>query len=291
MRLPTGLAIWLVALCYVAWGSGMPSMKIALAAIAPLQVMALRVIAPGLIYLCLLPRWINCRIKPGDWKYFITLALCEPVLFFFCAASAMRFTTATEGSVIAALLPMAIALGAAIFLKERIPAKALFWLLAAACGVIGMTLLGSPSVAAPDPLLGNALMLAGVFFSAGYTLLARRLSQDYPGLLISAFQAFIGCFAFCPLALAMPWPQSLTGLELGAILWLAFGVGFGVYFVYNYALARVKAGVAGALANLAPVFGVALAALVLGEELPLARLACCGIVLLATILAGQAMKS
>lgn len=182
------ISVIVITLCNIAWTSGMAAMKFALTDFSALQIMAARVACPALFYLCLFSQWSNISIRPRDIKFFILLAICEPCLFFFCITNAMRYASATEESVIAALLPLFITAGACLILREKMSGKSFFWLLAALAAVLGIIRKSHPSFNASNPLLGNSFMLAGAIFSAGFTLLARKLSQNYPGVLIPQFR-------------------------------------------------------------------------------------------------------
>lgn len=281
------LALTLIILCYMSWGSDMVAMKLAFEAFTPLQVMAARVMCPALLYLLLFPKWKNARIRPGDIKFFILLAMFEPCLFFCCVTNAMRFTTASEGSIIAACLPLFISFGAWLFLHERITLKAICLLCCALAGIIGLNITGAPSEHAPDPLLGNTLMIFAMLFSMGYTLLARKLSRIYSGMIISIFQAFTGCLIFVPLSFTQPWPTDANCQSVFGILWLGVWIGFAVYLAYNWSLGRIKASIAGSMGYISPISGLILAWLMLGEKLGVLQLVFSAITIAATVMAGR----
>lgn len=283
------IALALIILCYISWGGGMVAMKMALQSFSAIHIMTARVICPALFYLFFFQKWKNERIRRNDIKLFILLAIFEPCLFFFCITNAMRFTSASEGSVIAACLPLFIAAGAYLFLKEKMTIRAICWLICAMSGIVGMNLSGETSFFAPFPLLGNLLMLLGMISSAGYTLIARKLSQVYSGLIISVFQAFIGCLIFVPLSFTQQWPQEIIWQAILAILWLGIWIGGVVYFTYNWSLGCVKAGIVGIMGNITPLTGLILAWIILGERLGTAQLGFAVIALVATAMAGLAL--
>lgn len=278
-------AIALMIACYVGWGGGAVAMKFALESFSVLQVMTARVAVPAVLYLFLWRRWSHPGYRRGDWKWIALAVACEPCLFFFCITTAMRFTTASEAGVITALLPLATAFGAWLFLRERLPGRALAGLALALPGIIGLNLFSAGGVNAPAPLLGNALVFAGILFSAGYTLCIRHLADRYSGLFLSAMQALGGSLVFVPLCLLQPAPAQVAPAAVGAMCYLGFGIGILVYLGFNYALRWVNAGLAGALANVTPLVTLAAAALLLGERLHPAQLAFAGLALLGTAVA------
>ena len=273
-------AIALMIACYVGWGGGAVAMKFALESFSVLQVMTARVAVPALLYLLLWRRWAHPAWRRGDGKWLALAVALETCLFFFCITLAMRFTTASEAGVITALLPLATALGAWIFLKEPLPRRAVAGLALALAGVAVLNLFSAGGGAAAAPLLGNALVLLGILFSAGYTLCIRHLAERYSGLFLSAMQALGGSLIFVPLCLLQPAPAHVWPGAVGGVCYLGFGIGILVYLGFNYSLRWVGAGLAGALANMTPLVTLAAAALLLGERLHPAQLACAGLALL-----------
>ena len=278
-------AIALMIACYAGWGGGAVAMKFALESFSVLQVMTARVAVPAVLYLLLWRRWSHPAVRRGDWKWIALAVACEPCLFFFCITTAMRFTTASEAGVITALLPLATALGARLFLKEKLPGRALAGLALALPGIIGLNLFSAGGGNAPAPLMGNALVFAGILFSAGYTLCIRHLADRYSGLFLSAVQALGGSLVFVPLCFFTPAPGEVTPAAVGALCYLGFGIGILVYLGFNYSLRWVKAGLAGALANVTPLVTLGAAALLLDERLNPAQLSCAGLALLGTAVA------
>lgn len=287
------LALLAIVGCYLVWGGGMIAMKYALQAFTAVQIITIRVVAPAIFYLFLWKEWKNPGLCPKDLKFFVLLTLCEPCLFFFGVTNALRFTSASEGGVIAATLPIFLALGGWVFLGEKMRIRAIFGMLLAFAGICAMNLLSVQSGHAPNPLLGNSLMLAAMIFSSFYTIIARHLSGRYSGLFISAFQAIGGSIVFIPFCLAQPLPEKITPQAIGGIIYLGLCIGIGVYLAYNWAMRRVRAGTSGILGNITPLTTIFLAWLVLGEKFNGEVLACmllalAGIALAATSFMGGA---
>lgn len=101
----------------------------------------------------------------GDWKILAILALCESCLFFVCVTYAMRYTTASEAGVIAANLPIFIALGARFILKEKMGKRVMIGAIVTMAGICGMNVFA----------VGSATALAGECPDAGRNCLFRRL--------------------------------------------------------------------------------------------------------------------
>ncbi len=277
--------ILLLVLCYAMWGGGMIAMKYAFASFAVMHVVFARVAFAGLLYLALLPKWRHIPYQKGDWKYLIVMVAFEPCLFFLCETFSMKYTTASQGGVIAACFPMCTALAAWLFLKEKLNRRTIIAIFFAVLGVAGTSFFAEGDLRASNPLLGNALMFGAVLSSSGYAVCVRFISRRYSFLSISAIQALGGTIAFLPFLFSSPFPQSVTLPALGGLLYMGFGVGFVVYLCFNFSLSHLEAGVVALFGNLIPIFTLIFAYLFLDEHLNSLQLASVGLTLLGVFIA------
>src|SRR4051794_31972061 len=108
------------------FGGTLPATRIAVSAIDPFAVTALRTAIAGLCSLTLL---ILLRRRPPPrhlwFQLFITM-LCVSVLFPFLMALAVQTVDAAHGGVVMGILPIATALVAVLITHER--PKPLFWI-------------------------------------------------------------------------------------------------------------------------------------------------------------------
>jgi drug/metabolite transporter (DMT)-like permease len=151
----------------------------------PLVVAAWRLIfsvaAIGIILLVRRPVG-GIRLTTRQW----VLALAAGVLLaghFWSWIASLEFTTVASSAVLVAMQPVFVAALSAALLGERAAPRQ--WL------GIGVAVLGAVTIgwgnsrggggidpAAPAPLLGDLLALAGAIFAAGYFVIGRRLRQD-----------------------------------------------------------------------------------------------------------------
>jgi drug/metabolite transporter (DMT)-like permease len=261
------------------WGSSFIALKLAFAELPPLWVIFGRMALGSLVFLCAW-RWRGrIEYRAGDWKYLLGLAACEPCLYFIFEALALQNTSASQAGMITALLPLLVAMGAFLFLRERITRTTLAGFLLAVVGAVWLSLAGGTDEHAPAALLGNFYEFLAMLCATGYTLLLKHLSARYSAFILTAMQAFIGALFFLPLAaLSEPWPQSLSGLGLGAVIYLGVVVTVGAYGLYNFAVSRLPASQASGFINLIPAFTLLFAVLLLGESLNAMQLLAAGLV-------------
>lgn len=251
----------------VLWGSSFPMMKAVLAVFGPWTIMWLRMAVGLLVLLPFCGKMSFAGYHKGDWLLLGGMALCMPCLYFLLESNALTLTTSSQAGVVAAILPLMVAVGGWLFLREPLERGSFFGLGLALAGVIWLTVSGSPEANAPNPAFGNLLELGAMLTAAVYMLLARRLGDRYSALTLTALQIVAGFVFFSPGALALG-PDTLTHTDaLLAAAYLGAFVSIGAFGLYNFGLSRLPAGRAAASINLVPVVAVALAWIWLGESL------------------------
>jgi drug/metabolite transporter (DMT)-like permease len=263
------------------WGTSFAAMKTALAGFAPMAVVWIRMVLGTAV---LLPFWHKVP-KPvyrrGDWKWLVLLGLFEPCLYFLLEGFAINLTTSSQAGMVSAIVPLLVAAGAWLFLKERLPLPAIVGLVVSVGGVIVLSLAGAPGQNAPAPALGNTLELLAMFSAAGYMLVLKRMSSRYDPWFLTGVQSFMGTLFFLPGALLsnpVTWLTAPRSAWIGA-LYLGLFVTVGGLGLYNMAVSRMHASRAVMAINLIPLVAVVAGWLVLGEALaPIQGVACAAIV-------------
>lgn len=275
----------LLVFCYVMWGGGLIAMKFAFESFSVIQIIFARVAFPALFYAAIFPLWRRLPYRKGDWKYLLAIVMFEPVLFFLFETYALKFTTASQGGVIAACFPICTAIAAWLFLKEKLSRRTMVAIVLAVLGVSCTSYFAEGAEGAPAPLLGNALMFGAVLSSSAYAVSVRYISRRYSFLSVSAIQAIGGALAFLPLFLSEALPQDVTAAALGGLLYMGIGVGILVYLSFNFSLQHLEAGVVALFGNLIPVFSLLFAYLLLGERLNMPQMLGVGLTLLGVLIA------
>ena len=268
-----------LVLAMALWGSSFIALKFAFAELPPMWVIFGRMALGSLVFL-LAWRWRGrLDYRPGDWRYLLALAACEPCLYFIFEALALQHTSATQAGMITALLPLLVAVGAFTFLRVRVALSTWAGFLLAVLGAIWLSLAGEADAHAPNPLLGNFYEFVAMLCATCYTLLLKFLSERYSPFILTAMQAFIGSLFFLPLALVTePLPSQFSLLGVGSVVYLGVVVTVGAYGLYNFGVSRLPASQASGFTNLLPVFTLIFAALLLGESLAPAQYAAAALV-------------
>ena len=267
-------------LAMLLWGSSFIAMKVAVAVHDPVWVIFGRMAVASTIFGLFWRRLRSARVRRDDWGWLAFMAVCEPCLYFLFETHALKWTSASEAAMIAAMLPLMTVAAARVFLKESITFRGILGIVAALVGVMALSLSGEVTESAPDPVLGNFLEFLAMVCATGYTLAVRHLSTRYCPFFLTAFQAFAGTFFFLP-ALFLPGarrPPEFILLDWIPILYLGALVNVLAYFLYNYGLSRIPASRVSPYVNLIPVFSMLLGWLLLDERLTLTQYLAAGLV-------------
>lgn len=261
------------------WGSSFIALKLAFTELPPMWVIFGRMALGSLVFL-LAWRWRGrIEYRAGDWKYLLGLAACEPCLYFIFEALALQRTSASQAGMITALLPLLVAVGAYLTLRERITRTTLAGFLLAVVGAVWLSLAGDADEHAPAPLWGNFFEFLAMLCATGYTLLLKHLSSRYSAFALTALQAFVGSLFFLPLALFNAGlPAEISAQGWGSVVYLGIVVTVGAYGLYNFGVGRLPASQASGFTNLIPVFTLLMAVLFLGERLNAWQLLAVGLV-------------
>ena len=270
------------------WGSGLlgvvifsgslPATRLAVGGFPPLFLTSARAVIAALLGAVLLALLRQRRPAAGELLPLGIVALGVVLGFPLLTALALQHITAAQSVVFVGLLPLATALSGVVRGGER-PRPA-FWLfsLVGGASVAGAALAqGGPGAMAGDLLMLAAILLAGLGYAEGATL-SRRLG----GWQVISWALVLAAPAMAVLAWAT-MPSAWGGIGLPAWAGLGYVSVFSmlVGFVFWYrGLARGGIAGVGQLQLLQPIFGLALAGLLLGEPVAWSLVAVTGVVVL-----------
>ena len=271
------------------WSSSFVASKFVLVDFNPEQAVGIRLLlaaAATLPWLLIWGREPIKRMRAEHWKWLIIMSLFEPCLYFLAEMNGLLYTSASAAGLVTSTLPIWIAIGAWLLLKERLSRNLIIGLGLALSGTLTMTALGEANAAAPNPLLGNALMVVATLMAAGYVLVAKRLTAELSPWLVTVLQIWVGAVFFVPFLLLNPPDLSTpSATAWQAMVWLGLVVSIGAYGLYNLGISQVPAQVAGLSVNLLPLFTLVLAAVILGERLNVGEMAGAMLILIGILVA------
>jgi len=258
------------------WGSAFSVTKVAVDNMPPFLVAFLRNLVASLILLPLY-LWKRKTIKqsqPLPYGKILLLGLTGITFFYAFFNVALVYTSAAAGALIQGIMPVAIALPAVLFLKEKLSSRAMLGILLSVGGIILVGFIGNNKEAI-NPILGNVLMILSVFSWAAYTIIAKSIHQHDP-VVIPALSTMVGTVLLLPLVGMELWGQPvpiITWKGWAAIFFLgAFSSALG-FILYTIALKHLSAAQVGNWMNLDPVIGATIAVIFLKDEMTVWQIA------------------
>ncbi len=266
------------------WGSSFLLMKVGLAALAPLQVSATRILT-GTVTLLVLLGLAGGRL-PADrrtWGHLTVTGLFLTTLpFSLFAAAEERITSALTGIGNATTPLASVVVGFLLLPADRLPPRRLAAVLV---GFLGVLVILQPWEAAgrPDPLGFAMALAAACCYGIGWTYSRRALAgSDLGGLSLPAGTLVAGTVQMVPVVAAWwwlhrdafptPWavrPDATTAGAGPLLAVLALGaVGTGLAYMFQFDVVRAAGPTVGTTVTyLIPVVSVLLGVLVLGERM------------------------
>jgi drug/metabolite transporter (DMT)-like permease len=251
------------------WASSFVALKLAFRAYDPMVVIFGRMVVASVCFAAFIPNFRPAQpFLRKDWRPLLFMALCEPCLYFSFEARALELTTASQAGMISAMLPLMVAVGARLVLKEALTSRTIVGFGVAILGASWLSVAGEPSAEAPYPLLGNALEFVAMVCATGYIISLKWLTARYSPFFLTAVQAFVGALFFFPF-LFLPstvLPESFNIVAVAAVFYLGAAVTLGAYGLYNYGVSRIPVSRTSVFFNLIPVFTVLLGVVILDEQ-------------------------
>jgi drug/metabolite transporter (DMT)-like permease len=247
------------------FGGTLPATRIAVAAIDPLALTALRTAIAGL---CSLGLVIVLRRKfpPRHlWFQLAVVSISVVILFPFLMALAVQTVDASHGGVVMGALPIATAFVAVLTTHER--PKPLFWVASLAGAALVVTFALRQGGGSLTP--GDLLLFAAVAASAiGYTF-SGRLTSSMPGWEVISWALVVALPLSLPAAL-ITWPAGINDIALKpllALLYVALFLQWIGFFAWNAGLAMGGIARVSQMQLLQPFVTFSLAAIFIGEPI------------------------
>ncbi|WP_299152902.1 DMT family transporter [uncultured Tateyamaria sp.] len=248
------------------WSSAFTSARIIVADASPLASLALRFFLSGLLGV-MIARMLGqtWRLTRDQWRATIIFGVCQNAIYLGLNFYAMQTVQASLASIIASTMPLMVAFAGWIVFRDRLP---LLGIVGLVLGVGGVVLIMSARLDAGVDLYGVALCIIAAVALTIATLSMRTMSSGGNLMMVVGLQMFVGSGV---LALASALTETIR-VDITPELVIAFayttiGPGLVATWIWFALVARIGATKAATFHFLNPFFGVAIAALLLGERL------------------------
>jgi len=278
---PQRRALLLMVLTALVWAGLFPTGKVALRSIPPFTFAAIRLTIGAALLFLYLQRKNDAEGMPVSWTprlvgSFLFLGFTGYLLSVGGSYQGLRFTTATNAALLNAASPIAIALLAAMFLREKMSAKMLLGIVISIIGVGVIVSRGSWQVITASAYNPGDLIIVATLFAWGiYTTYGRHLMRVVSPLTATTY-AYIAGATYLLIACWLTEWESWQVAETRWDSWLAVAyqstLGTFAHFWYYQAVEILGPSRAGVFINLVPVMAIGIAYVFLDEVLTLPHL-------------------
>ncbi len=246
------------------WSSAFTSARVLVTNAPPLTVSALRFLIAGLIALALARAFgQSLRLTQAQWRLTILFGICQNALYLGLNFVAMQTIEASLAAIIASSLPLLVALAGWVISGETVRPLGIVGL---AAGIGGVILIMGTRITQGVDLGGIALCGVAALALTFATLAVRGASAGGNLISVVGWQMLVGCVALAiPAGLFETWSANLTPPVMIAFAYTVLMPGIVATLIWFWLVGRIGATRAATFHFLNPVFGVAIAAVLLGE--------------------------
>ncbi|MAC81983.1 MAG: EamA family transporter [Rhodobacteraceae bacterium] len=248
------------------WSSAFSSARIIVADASPLFSLAARFLVSGLLGVIIAramgQSWHLTRVQ---WRATILFGVCQNALYLGLNFVAMQWIEASMATIIASTMPLLVALATWLIFGEKLGPVGIAGLVA---GAVGVAVIMGARISGGTDVIGILLCLGGALALTFATLAIRGATSGGNFMMIVGLQMLIGAAVLAVVALAVETPRVEPSWKLlAAFVYTTLVPGLLATFVWVLLLDRIGAVRAATFHFLNPVFGVAVAWLLLGERM------------------------
>ncbi len=248
------------------WSSAFTSARIIVVDAPPLGSLALRFFLSGLIGVGV-ARAIgqSWHLNRAQWRATFIFGLCQNALYLGLNFVAMQTIEASLASIIASTMPLMVALAGWIVFRERLHPVAYGGLLA---GLVGVSIIMGARLEAGVDAYGLVLCIIGALALTVATLAVRGALTGGNVLMVVGLQMLVGSAILAVASAALETHEvNWTWQMITAFAYTTLVPGLLATWVWFSLVREIGAIKAATFHFLNPFFGVAIAALLLGEAL------------------------
>lgn len=272
-------------LSMVGWGIGNPIADIAVEFVDPISVFVIELVSGLLLFFAaaLVVPSLRIAIKQVPWKIALPFGLIQPGLAYLLGNIGWQYGTVTTGAILMSSEVIFLAIGGALFLREKLN---LWSVVALLVGVTGAIIVGIAGQSSNPETSGQYVTILGMSVSAGlvgalaflgvglagavYGLLMRRLRSDVNTIALTLGQMTSASF-FSVVVLFVTQTDLATPQSVGKYFYVAVLAGIvGTtlpFLLFNFAAPNLTTKQTALSLNIIPVVAILFGA-VLGRGLP-----------------------
>ncbi|MGB3366830.1 MAG: DMT family transporter [Acidaminobacteraceae bacterium] len=218
----------------------------------------------------------NVKINKSQIKMAMTLGIVGMIGYHLLFFEALKHTTASNASMIAAMNPMLTALFSSLMVSEKLGLRKISFLALAFLGVIlTITNWNIDIILSMQFNIGDLIMMLAVTCWALYAILVKKFMPNFSPLQLSTY-SFISCAVLLIPFYAYQGLDHIAGVSARgwlSVLYMAIFATVIGYLIQQISIKKIGASATSIFINLVPIFSIILAFLILGESLSTVKLA------------------
>lgn len=235
--------------------------------------------------------WVKLSLKMKHVLAILPLAVFYPALFFAFQAFGLAYTSSSEAGIIHATVPIFTLIFASYFLKESTTVWQKTSIFLSVVGVVYIFAMKGIQLAMTN-IKGTLLILLSVLSLAGYSILARKLTQKFKVMDLTYVMTVIGFLFFNSLSIIHHLSEGSLSSFFNpyqsqpfviSILYLGILSSLVTSLLSNYALSKIEASKISVFNQLATLVTIVAGVIFLQEKLEHFHLIGAGIIILGVL--------
>lgn len=237
----------------------------ALDVIDPMLLLAFRFAIAALVLTVLrLLKIIKVDYRGKNLFWLFVLAFLEPGIYFIFETLGIKMTSASQGGMVIATIPVVVTILSVVILKERPTWLQLLSIFISVGGVFFIILMTGVAPAGGN-VWGFFVLFGAVLSAGGFNILSRKLSESFTASEITYLMMWFAAIFFNVIAVGQgiikgnlsQYFQPLSTIKgLTALIYLGILSSIVAYFLLNYMLARLEVARAAVFSNLVTIIAI-----------------------------------
>lgn len=287
------IAIAAILLSVIFWGYSFVSTKIILEELPPITIAFFRqIIASAVLVIFLLVKKLFVKMPVRDVLLLAASSLFGIVFYFLFENTGLKYTTASNASIIVAAVPIFTLISEYFLYKFKITKRLISCTIISIIGVFLVIFEQGSLDFSSGSTKGNLLMIGAMISWVIYTIICKSFAEKYNGIVVTAYQMIAGSILFIPFTIPEidQW-QSISTYSLFNLLYLALFCSALAYYLYNLAVKGLGATVSSMFLNLIPVVSIIGGVLVLDEKISFIQIGGMLLIMISLFIVGGKQKS
>ena len=264
------LVYFLLTISMILWGTSFVWSKIGLTYYNSITVVFFRLLVSTIVMIPVLI--ISKKFRFPTKKHFplfLLLALFEPFLYFIGETTGLSFVEPSMAAVIISIIPLFTPFVAFYFLNEKITVLNLLGIIISMSGIV--VLVFGKDMSLQISMIGLGLLMLAVVAANGYSVMIKKIPDQYSILNVIFWQNIIGMLYFTPLLLIFSQKDIFVTGFVEEAFWAIISLGVFAstiaFLFFMYGLKFMSITKVNVFTNVIPIFTIIVSYLFLGEEI------------------------